>query len=247
MEMYDPGDFKTCLYFFRQGVLPPKTGIGEHIHDNMEVMYIILAGAARITLDGQTGELGEKSIVLCPVGSSHGIYNYTDREVVYLQIACAADEGPYSIVVKNNDLTNGKPIYPPPFRWAKLYSNLQDDYYEMHEGKGWISCYGYFRSDSFTTRWESAGQCFIPPGSSIGYHRHDTIEEIYYILSGSGRLTVDDETFDVRRGDCIPCFMHSSHGIYNNDSTELSFLVFQFSMTKNKLDSNDLGDDLADR
>ena len=36
----------------------------------------------------------------------------------------------------------------------------------------------------------AATQChaLLPPGTSIGYHRHQAIEETYVIINGSGRI-----------------------------------------------------------
>ncbi len=247
MEMYGPGDFRTNLYFFRQGILPPKSSIGEHSMNNAEVMYVILDGAARVTVDGKTGVIPGGSMVLCQIGTAHGVYNHTDKDVPYLHIAAVADEGPYDVVPKNNNLSDAEPSYPVPFAWAHIDSRLTVPAPACHGGAGVIYGWGHYQPDSFATRWEGAGQNIIPPGASIGYHRHDTIEEVYYILYGTGRMTVDGETFDVEKGDCIPCFLHSSHGIYNNCHSDVSFFGLQMSVEKNRLDATDLGDDLTDK
>lgn len=49
----------------------------------------------------------------------------------------------------------------------------------------------------------------LPPGTSIGEHRHDGDEEFYYILEGSGVMTLDDEIVAVQAGDF--CFTKSGH------------------------------------
>lgn len=44
----------------------------------------------------------------------------------------------------------------------------------------------------------------VKPGKRQGFgHRHDNAEEIYVIVSGSGRMKLDDEVIDVRRLDAI--------------------------------------------
>ena len=37
----------------------------------------------------------------------------------------------------------------------------------------------------------------LPPGAAVGRHHHLETEEIYYVLSGEGRMTVGAETRDV--------------------------------------------------
>jgi mannose-6-phosphate isomerase-like protein (cupin superfamily) len=42
------------------------------------------------------------------------------------------------------------------------------------------------------------------PGRRTGFgHRHDAVEEIYVVLGGSGRVKLDDEILDLRRGDIV--------------------------------------------
>ena len=42
------------------------------------------------------------------------------------------------------------------------------------------------------------------PGRRTGFgHRHDEVEEMYVVLGGSGRVKLDDEVLDVRRGDIV--------------------------------------------
>jgi mannose-6-phosphate isomerase-like protein (cupin superfamily) len=44
----------------------------------------------------------------------------------------------------------------------------------------------------------------IKPGQRQAFaHRHDEAEEIYVVLSGSGRIKLDDEVFDVKALDAI--------------------------------------------
>ena len=44
----------------------------------------------------------------------------------------------------------------------------------------------------------------LPPGCAVTPHHHRDIEEIYYIVSGSGLMTVGDETREVEAGDATP-------------------------------------------
>jgi mannose-6-phosphate isomerase-like protein (cupin superfamily) len=42
------------------------------------------------------------------------------------------------------------------------------------------------------------------PGRRTGFgHRHDAVEEIYVVLGGAGRVKLDDEILDLRRGDLV--------------------------------------------
>ena len=97
------------------------------------------------------------------------------------------------------------------------------------------------------TNWVRIGHCILPPGTSIGYHQHTATEEVYYVISGTGRSTVNDYTCDVGPGDAIPCTLNDSHGIYNDSDEDLEIFVLIVAMEKGKFGVVNHGDDLSDR
>jgi mannose-6-phosphate isomerase-like protein (cupin superfamily) len=64
----------------------------------------------------------------------------------------------------------------------------------------------------------------MKPGSAIGYHLQ-TEDEIYYILSGKGSMTIDNKTFDVGPGDAILTRTSSSHGLKQVGSDDLVLMI----------------------
>ncbi len=241
-------DFETNFLFLRSGVIPPKSGIGEHIHNKTEMMYINLDGLASFALNGHTSVLPALAMVLCPMGSSHGIYNHTDREIRFLSIGVASERGTYDATETDSDLASAKVETPPQFIWALLDRSLLREGKNSHAGKGSVFARRIWLNDSFKTNWFVVTHALIPSGSSIGYHQHNTREEVYYIISGKGRLTANEHTFDVQTGDAVPCRLHGSHGIYNNSSDDLELLVFSVAMEKGivKYEKN-WGNDLTGR
>jgi len=241
-------DFETNFLFFRSGIVPPKSGIGEHIHNKAEVMYINLDGPARFTLDGYTSVLPARAMVLCSLGSSHGIYNHTDKDIRLLSIGVATERLTHDANETDNDIVGAKFETPPPFIWGLLDRSLLSESKNSHEGKGSIFARRIWLIDSFKTNWLFVTHALIPPGSSIGYHQHNTREEVYYVISGKGRLTANDHTFDVQTGDAVPCLLHCSHGIYNNSNDDLELLIFSVAVEKGivKYEKN-WGDDLTGR
>ena len=65
----------------------------------------------------------------------------------------------------------------------------------------------------------------LEPGASIGIHKHAGDEEIYYIVSGSGTIIVDDEKQKVHSGDVVLTKSGSSHGLINDSRQNLKFFV----------------------
>lgn len=55
-------------------------------------------------------------------------------------------------------------------------------------------------------RNQSLAEARVAPGQTTALHRHRKSEELYLITAGCGRMTLDDQQFDVEMGDtvCIP-------------------------------------------
>ncbi len=64
----------------------------------------------------------------------------------------------------------------------------------------------------------------LMPGKEIESHV-DPMEEIYFVLSGTGQMHVDDETQQVIAGDATWVPQGSSHSLYNNGKEILIILV----------------------
>src|SRR4051812_13441734 len=62
------------------------------------------------------------------------------------------------------------------------------------------------------------------PGSAIGYHLQ-TEDEIYYVLSGRGMMTVDGKAFEVAEGDAVLTRPGSSHGLKQVGTEDLVILI----------------------
>jgi mannose-6-phosphate isomerase-like protein (cupin superfamily) len=243
----DSISFGTNLIFISNGLLMPESSIGEHLHRNMEEMFVAFDRPARFSLNGHTAELPAGSLVLCTAGSYHGVYNPSDRPITFMVIGVAMKDHVYDSLEFGNDLVNAPLESPAPFPWAQIDRSLLHPASRAHGGAGDILFRRIWEHDSFQTNWGFVDHCLLRPGTSIGYHRHDGMEEVYFIMSGQGRSTVNDSTFDVRAGDAIPCTLHSSHGIYNNSREDLEILVVSTTLVKGKFDNVNHGDDLKKR
>jgi mannose-6-phosphate isomerase-like protein (cupin superfamily) len=64
----------------------------------------------------------------------------------------------------------------------------------------------------------------LKPGSGIGYHEQKE-DEVYYVLSGKGVMTLDDKPVDVGPGTAILTRPGSSHGLKQVGSDDLVILI----------------------
>jgi mannose-6-phosphate isomerase-like protein (cupin superfamily) len=65
----------------------------------------------------------------------------------------------------------------------------------------------------------------LPPGCAVTPHHHREIEEIYYIVSGNGLMTVGDETREVEAGDAVYVPRGQRHTLENTGNQPITLLV----------------------
>ncbi len=91
-----------------------------------------------------------------------------------------------------------------------------------HGGAGMSTAYSFFANApglklAFRKR-------VLKPGSSIGYHLQND-DEIYYILSGTGNMKMNGDSFTVKAGDGILTRPGTSHGLQQTGSDSLVVII----------------------
>jgi len=61
----------------------------------------------------------------------------------------------------------------------------------------------------------------LEPGSSIGWHQHETSSEIIYILEGEGKCIVEGGEERLSAGDCHYCKKGEFHSLVNDGDKDL--------------------------
>jgi len=91
-----------------------------------------------------------------------------------------------------------------------------------HNGGGQTVGYSFFdKTPGLTLVFRKRA---LKPGSGIGYHEQKE-DEIYYVLSGRGVMTIDGKTFDVGPGTAVLTRPGSSHGIKQAGSEDLVMMI----------------------
>ena len=65
----------------------------------------------------------------------------------------------------------------------------------------------------------------MEPGGAQRAHRHEP-EQIYYFISGTGLMSVEDETWEVTEGDCVLVPANATHSIRNDSSSTATLRYF---------------------
>ena len=67
--------------------------------------------------------------------------------------------------------------------------------------------------------------CLIHAGGSIGLHKHETSDDINYVLSGKGKAICNGEEEILDAGKCHICKKGSEHSIINIGNEDLVLLT----------------------
>lgn len=89
----------------------------------------------------------------------------------------------------------------------------------MNNGTGEMSARMYMDANGKIIPWR------IHAGGSIGNHKHETSDDINYVLSGCGKAVCDGEVEILTAGCCHICKKGSEHSIINTGDEDLCLLT----------------------
>jgi mannose-6-phosphate isomerase-like protein (cupin superfamily) len=234
MGLFDSHSLDTNLFFLHRGVIEPKSGIGAHFHNNCEEMFVIFDGEAEFTINGRTSLLKGPAGAPCRLGSSHAIYNPTDKPVQWMNINVSVIKGEYD-AFNLDDPRVGVPLDPiPVFMTMRLDRTLLRGIEAMFGGKGTAQYRRALAPTVFGGPWAYVDHLLLPPGASTGGHVHRGVAEFYYVMSGDGTVTVASsarrngpppETAAIKAGDAIPIQLSEGHSFANTGTQPLEFLI----------------------
>jgi len=245
-SLFEKKDFQSDWWFVHSAYLLPGGGIGHHRHDRCEEIFVTIDNAAQFTHNGRTAQIEGGAAVPLRAGESHAIYNHTAQETRWFNFnvtlpGCPADSTDFGDSRAQAPLESTDRLPVGRFDCSLL------QYARLHQGKGEVGRRPIWGPQDFRTNLAYLIHCLVPPAASVGYHRHEGVEECYVIMRGSGRMTVDGETAEVFSGDAIPSRLGGVHGLYNHTQDELEFFLMGVCREKGKVDTTDLGDDLSKR
>lgn len=79
--------------------LPAGASFQPHYHEDMQEVFIIIRGQARIQIDHETAELGSGDTVVIPARSIHVMHNTGGEDVEYIALGITREGQGRTVVV----------------------------------------------------------------------------------------------------------------------------------------------------
>ena len=232
--------FGANLLFLHRGVIPPGGGIGHHFHNQMEEMFVILDNEAEFTVNGRTSRLEGPAGAPCRTGSSHAIYNPTNRPTQWMNIAVSRVKGRYDAFDLGDDRVGAPQDRIPVFITMRLDRKLLRPVERMNGGNGTVQYRRTLQPEVFYTNWAYMDHVLLPPGASVGRHRHVGVEELHYVMKGAGQFHLEKESEPVREGEAIPVLFNEVHAFENTGQEPLEIMIIAVSRIKESVDTVDV-------
>ncbi|MBK9170974.1 MAG: cupin domain-containing protein [Bryobacterales bacterium] len=230
----------SSLLFLHRGVIPPGGGIGHHFHNQMEEMFVILDNEAEFTVNGRTSRIEGPAGAPCRMGSSHAIYNPTDRPTQWMNIAVSRVKGRYDAFDLGDDRVGVAKDKIPVFITMRLDRKLLKPVERMNGGQGTAQYRRTLQPEVFYTNWAYMDHVLLPPGASVGRHRHVGVEELHYVMKGAGQFQLEKDSETIREGDAIPVLFNEVHGFENAGTEPLEIMIIGVSRIKESVDTVDV-------
>ncbi|HBF36690.1 MAG TPA: cupin [Firmicutes bacterium] len=95
----------------------------------------------------------------------------------------------------------------------------------MRGGVGEIQIKNLFQDGDLKGKTRLVAEITIPVGGSIGFHQHDQEEEIFYFVSGMGRVKDQDEWKEINIGDALVTGGGKGHSVENIGNVPLVLMA----------------------
>jgi len=222
----------TNFLYLHAGEIPDKAGIGQHFHHTIEEMYVVLDGEAEFTVNGQTSKIKGPALVPCKMGNAHGIYNSSGKTLKWLNFAVSTIKGRGDNFDLNDDRVGATLDPIPQFVSSQLKRESLRPNNGAYTGNG-ILFRRIFGPDIFSTAWDHVDHVIIPSGSNAK-RKLEAIEEVYYVIKGSGIISVTDSSFTINADDAFYGSLGETLTISKTGSEGLELLVIGIAPSRQK-------------
>jgi mannose-6-phosphate isomerase-like protein (cupin superfamily) len=232
-QLIGRNDLSTNFLYLHSGIIEAKSGIGHHFHHNIEEMYVILNGEAEFTINGRTAKIKAPAVVPCKMGDSHAIYNSSGERLRWLNFAVSVSKGRGDAFDLGDPRVGIKADPIPVFVFNRLERDKLKADNPAYSGEG-ILYRRVIAPEVFTTDWNHVDHVVIPARAASGTRTLEGIEEVYYIIKGSGSVSINNEKTDIKADDVFFGSLGEKLMITNDGKDDLEILVIGITPSKQK-------------
>ena len=107
-----------------------------------------------------------------------------------------------------------------------------NDEVNLKGGKGTLEIVNFLEKEESGGAGRLFAVSIIPPGCSIGTHRHDGDFEVYYMLKGKAHVVDNGIPGTLEPGDCMVCYDGDTHSIENRGETPVEYIALILNSRK---------------
>lgn len=197
---------------------------------DQEVGYLVLRGEVSHVSGAAAGTQVAPAVLLCGVGCAHELAaGPRGTRLLQIEVACHQDRAPGRVAVAV--LSAGS------LRWREA----------IHGGGGRIATRHVWRPEDFASSWAFVDHAILSPGSSVGRHYHQHLDEAFVVLAGRGWMTIGDDTEQIGPGAVTLQAAGVGHGLFNPFPEDLGFARLAVAVPGQTFATVDLDDDLSTR
>ena len=232
-ELIGRQTLSTNFLYLHAGEIFDKGGIGQHFHHTIEEMYVILDGEAEFTVNGRTSKIKGPAVVPCKLGDAHGVYNASGKPLRWLNFAVSNTKGRGDAFDLGDDRVGAALDPVPQFVSGQLKKESLKANPNAYPGTG-VLYRRLLGPDIFSTSWNHVDHVVIPAGSTAGPRELKGIEEVYYVIKGSGTIAIGSESAAIKMDDSFFGSLGEAIKISNNGRDDLELLVIGIAASSQK-------------
>ena len=104
-------------------------------------------------------------------------------------------------------------------------AQMETEVRNIRNGIGNITVQHLFKKEEITARTRLCSRLTVPPGGSIGMHKHENEDELFIITRGTGLIDDGKTKVPVQAGDATLTGRGEGHAVINNGQEPLEIIA----------------------